>query len=105
MTTRAQRWRRRGTSTLTRHPQVGSVDDMYKTIYIRKGSESFWERGEKIAQSRNLSMANYLAKLIQADIYSNGHTVSDDQTPAELVADIKLKLDQLASAAGKGKGT
>lgn len=38
---------------------------MYKTIYVRKGDEDYWERGEELAKRKGMSLTKLLSQLLR----------------------------------------
>lgn len=45
---------------------------MYKTLYVRKADETFWNRAEEMAKGRNQALAMWLSDLIRNHIYDTG---------------------------------
>lgn len=66
---------------------------MYKTIYIRKGDESFWSRAEEEAKRKHTTLAKLISDLLRNRVYAGEHR--EEATVDELVAGIQANADRL----------
>lgn len=65
---------------------------MYKTLYIRKGDETFWERAEAEAKSKGSTLSKMLSDMLRVRTYRTGAGEEITRTPAEQLADAESTI-------------
>lgn len=76
-------------------PEGPTVDAMpYRTIYIRKSDEVYWEWAEAQAKRMGVALTAYISQTLKNYMFDVGSRQVIQQTPIELVTEARSTLDR-----------